>query len=56
MRRHSQADGATLRCEMVLLLLRDALRAIPNFPGVTLFKAEGFTAAAAVEKHSVKMR
>jgi nitrogen regulatory protein PII len=27
-----------------LLGLRDALRAIPNFPGVTLFKAEGFTA------------
>ena len=24
--------------------LRDALRAIPNFPGVTIFKAEGFTA------------
>jgi nitrogen regulatory protein P-II 1 len=37
-----------------LLLLRDALRAIPNFPGVTLFKVEGFTAPAAVEKHSVK--
>lgn len=37
-----------------LLLLRDALRAIPNFPGVTLFKVEGFTAPAVVEKHSVK--
>ena len=34
--------------------LRDALRAIPNFPGVTLFKAEGFTAPAAVDKRSVK--
>jgi nitrogen regulatory protein P-II 1 len=34
--------------------LRDALRAIPNFPGVTIFKAEGFTAPAAVNKRSVK--
>lgn len=34
--------------------LRDALRAIPNFPGVTVFKAEGFTAPAAVDKRSVK--
>ncbi|MES2187077.1 MAG: P-II family nitrogen regulator [Pseudomonadota bacterium] len=34
--------------------LRNALRAIPNFPGVTLFKAEGFTAPAAIEKRSVK--
>lgn len=34
--------------------LRDALRAIPNFPGVTLFKAEGFTAPAAIDKRSVK--
>jgi nitrogen regulatory protein P-II 1 len=34
--------------------LRDALRAIPNFPGVTIFKAEGFTAPAAVSKRSVK--
>lgn len=34
--------------------LRDALRAIPNFPGVTLFKAEGFTAPAAVDKRSVR--
>jgi nitrogen regulatory protein P-II 1 len=34
--------------------LRDALRAIPNFPGVTLFKAEGFTAPAAVDKRTVK--
>ena len=34
--------------------LRDALRAIPNFPGVTLFRAEGFTAPAAIDKRSVK--
>ena len=34
--------------------LREALRAIPNFPGVTLFKAEGFTAPAAVDKRSVR--
>jgi len=34
--------------------LREALRAIPNFPGVTIFKAEGFTAPAAVGKRSVK--
>ncbi len=34
--------------------LREALRAIPNFPGVTVFKAEGFTAPAAVDKRSVR--
>ncbi|MEY5100650.1 MAG: hypothetical protein RJA36_3369 [Pseudomonadota bacterium] len=34
--------------------LRDALHAIPNFPGVTIFKAEGFTAPAAVSKRTVK--
>ena len=34
--------------------LRAELRAIPNFPGVTIFKAEGFTAPAAVDKRSVK--
>lgn len=34
--------------------LREALRAIPNFPGVTMFKAEGFTAPAAVDKRSVR--
>ncbi len=34
--------------------LRDALRAIPSFPGVTIFKAEGFTAPAAVNKRTVK--
>lgn len=34
--------------------LRDTLRAIPNFPGVTIFKAEGFTAPAAIDKRTVK--
>jgi nitrogen regulatory protein P-II 1 len=34
--------------------LRDTLRAIPNFPGVTIFKAEGFTAPASVTKRSVR--
>ena len=34
--------------------LRDSLRAIPNFPGVTIFKAEGFTAPASVNKRTVK--
>lgn len=34
--------------------LRQALRAIPNFPGVTLYRAEGFTAPAAVDKRSVR--
>lgn len=34
--------------------LRAALRTIPNFPGVTVFKAEGFTAPAAIAKRSVK--
>lgn len=34
--------------------LRQVLREIPNFPGVTLFKAEGFTAPAAVDKRSVR--
>ena len=34
--------------------LREALRAIPNFPGVTMFRAEGFTAPAAVDKRSVR--
>ncbi|UUC95272.1 MULTISPECIES: P-II family nitrogen regulator [Comamonas] len=34
--------------------LRTELRAIPNFPGVTIFKAEGFTAPAAVDKRTVK--
>ncbi len=34
--------------------LRDALHAIPNFPGVTIYKAEGFTAPAALIKRTVK--
>jgi nitrogen regulatory protein P-II 1 len=34
--------------------LRDALRAIPNFPGVTVFRAEGFTAPAAIGKRTVR--
>lgn len=34
--------------------LRDALRAVPNFPGVTVFRADGFTAPAAVDKRSVR--
>lgn len=34
--------------------LRDALRAIPNFPGVTLCRAEGFTAPAALDKRTVR--
>ena len=34
--------------------LRETLRAIPNFPGVTVFPAAGFTAPAAVDKRSVR--
>ncbi len=34
--------------------LRDALRAIPDFPGVTVFRADGFTAPAAVDKRTVR--
>ena len=34
--------------------LREALWAIPNFPGVTMFRAEGFTAPAALDKRSVR--
>ncbi len=34
--------------------LRDALREIPNFPGLTMMKAEGFTAPASVGKRTVK--
>lgn len=37
-----------------LPLLREALRGIANFPGLTLTKAEGFTAPAAVGKRSVR--
>ena len=34
--------------------LREALQVIPNFPGVTVYKAEGFTAPAALNKRTVK--
>ena len=34
--------------------LREALRAIPNFPGVTICNAEGFTAPASGSKPSVR--
>lgn len=34
--------------------LRDALRAIPNFPGVSMFRADGFTAPASVDKRTVR--
>lgn len=34
--------------------LREALREIPNFPGLTLTKAEGFTAPAGVGKRTVR--
>lgn len=37
-----------------LPVLREALRGIPNFPGLTLSKAEGFTAPAATGKRSVR--
>ena len=37
-----------------LPFLREALRSIPNFPGLTMTKAEGFTAPAAVGKRTVK--
>lgn len=37
-----------------LPLLREALRGIPNFPGLTLIKADGFTAPAAVGKRTVR--
>lgn len=37
-----------------LPMLREALRNIPNFPGLTLTKAEGFTAPAALGKRTVK--
>jgi nitrogen regulatory protein P-II 1 len=33
--------------------LREALRRIPNFPGLTMTKAEGFTAPAGISKRSV---
>lgn len=34
--------------------LRDALRAVPGFPGVTFWRAEGFTAPSAIEHHGVR--
>jgi nitrogen regulatory protein P-II 1 len=34
--------------------LREALRQIPNFPGLTFTKAEGFTAPAHTQKRTVK--
>ena len=34
--------------------LRDALREIPNFPGVTLMKAEGFTAPASGSNRTLR--
>jgi nitrogen regulatory protein P-II 1 len=37
-----------------LAKLREALRGIPNFPGVTVSQAEGFTAPAAIGKRTVK--
>ena len=36
-----------------LAKVRDALRDIPNFPGVTMFRAEGFTAPASAGPRSV---
>jgi len=37
-----------------LAALRDALRAVPDFPGLTILSAEGFTAPAAVGKRTVR--
>ena len=37
-----------------LARLRNALHAIPGFPGMTVFKAEGFTAPAALDKRSLR--
>lgn len=34
--------------------LREALRTIPNFPGFTVIKAEGFSAPGSVEKRTVR--
>lgn len=34
--------------------LREALRVIPNFPGVTVWNADGFTAPAALVKRTVR--
>lgn len=37
-----------------LARLQETLRAIPNFPGVTVFKAEGFTAPASIVHRTVR--
>lgn len=37
-----------------LATLREALRTVHNFPGFTVFKVKGFTAPAALHKHTVK--
>ena len=34
--------------------LREALRAIPNFPGMSMFSAQGFTAPASIDKRTVR--
>jgi nitrogen regulatory protein P-II 1 len=34
--------------------LRETLRKIPNFPGVTIYRAEGFTAPSAVTKRTIR--
>lgn len=34
--------------------LRDALRAVPGFPGMTVSKAEGYIAPASLSKASIK--
>jgi len=34
--------------------LREALRAIPNFPGVTVFNVKGFTAPSSVDRRSLR--
>ena len=34
--------------------VREALRQIPNFPGITVFNAEGFTAPAATNSRSIR--
>jgi len=34
--------------------LREALRSIPNFPGMSMFSAQGFTAPASIDKRTVR--
>lgn len=34
--------------------LRIALREIPNFPGMSMFSAQGFTAPASIDKRTVR--